>query len=123
MDVLLDELTEEMLMIAMSKNRYGEAFAALVTVAFHRGTGKVLGTFVHGSHGAPDEAAANRDGERFIAELRERLGAHADIDSVRVSQHELEGAWVERVDPKTRKVIKTVHADHIRATHGAIYHP
>ena len=47
-----------------------------------------------------------RSRERFMQELRERMGGDADLDMVEVPLGELEGGWIERVDPVSRSVVK-----------------
>ena len=93
-------------MISMSKGRKGETLHAVVVVAFDRANGRVHGTFVHGSLGDPEEAGVKRSCERFMTELRERLGGDADLETVQFPLDELKTSWIERVDPVTRKPIK-----------------
>lgn len=93
-------------MIAMSKGRKGEALHTVVVVAFDQANGRVHGTFVHGSLGSPEEADVKRSRERFMTELRVRLGDDADLDTVQLPLDELKESWIERVDPATRKPVK-----------------
>jgi hypothetical protein len=91
-------------MIRMSQARKGEALHTVVIVAFDRVSGRVHGTFVHGSHGTPDRAGVERDRERFVAELRGRLGG-AELDTVELPFDQLERGSIERIDPRTRQPI------------------
>jgi hypothetical protein len=92
-------------MIRMSNGR--ETLHAVVVVAFQRSDGRVVGTFVHGSHGSPDQTGIERSRDRFMKEMREQRGREAELDSVVVPLQELGGRWIERVDTKTRAVVKS----------------
>jgi hypothetical protein len=93
-------------MIRMSSGR--ETLYAVVVVAFERSDGRVIGTFVHGSHGSPDQTGIERSRNRFMKEMREQRGREAELDSVVVVPlQELAGQWIERVDPKTPTVLKS----------------
>ena len=92
-------------MILLSKDR--KTLHAVVVVAFQRADGRVIGTFVHGSYNGPDHAGVERSRDRFMKEMREHRSGDADLDFVLVPLQELAGRWVQRVDPKTRTVVKS----------------
>jgi hypothetical protein len=92
-------------MIRMSNSR--ETLHAVVVVVFQRSDGRVIGTFVRGSHGSPDQTDIERSRDRFMKDVREQHGREAELDSVVVPLHELAGRWIKRVDPKTRSVVKS----------------
>jgi hypothetical protein len=75
-------------------------------VAFDPETGRVHGTYTHGSLGAPDDAGAKRAGDRFLRRLAQRLGGSAKIDTTHAPLDAIKDTWVERVDLATRKIIK-----------------
>ena len=93
-------------MVRMSKGPRGETLHAVVLIAFERANGRVAGSFVHGSHEGPDEAGIERSRDRFMKELRERMGGEADLDVLQVPLSELEGCWIERVDAASRSIVK-----------------
>jgi len=93
-------------MFAMTKTRDSAAMRGVVVVAFERGSGRVRGTYVHGSLGSTDEAGAKRGGEEFVGKLIRQLGGAVELDTIQVPLEELQGTWVERVDTATRKVVK-----------------
>jgi hypothetical protein len=93
-------------MISMTKGGAGEPLHAVVLVAFDRASGRVHGTFVHGSLGAPDEAGVKRSREKFLALLRTRLGSAVDLDTLQIPLEDLKDAWVDRVDLATRQPVK-----------------
>jgi hypothetical protein len=93
-------------MLAMTKTRDSAAMRGVVVVAFERASGRVRGTYVHGSLGSADEAGAKRGGEEFVGKLAKVLGGAVELDSIQVPLEELQGTWVERVDTATRKVVK-----------------
>jgi hypothetical protein len=93
-------------MFAMTKTRDSAALRGVVVVAFERASGRVRGTYVHGSLGDTDEASAKRGGEEFVGKLAKKLGAAVELDTIQLPLEELQGTWVERVDPATRKVVK-----------------
>ena len=93
-------------MISMTKGRTGEQVHAVVVVAFDRASGRVHGTFVHGSLGAPDEAGVKRSREKFVAQLKARLGGTVELDTLQLPLEELKDAWIDRVDPATRQPVK-----------------
>jgi hypothetical protein len=92
-------------MIRMSNGR--ETLYAVVIVVFQRSDGRVIGTFVHGSHGSPDQTGIERSRDRFMKEVREHRGREAELDSVVMPLEELAGRWIERVDSKTRTIVKS----------------
>ncbi len=91
-------------MIRMSKGPKGETLQAVVIVAFDPSSGRVHGSFVHGSHGGPDEAGIERSRERFLGELRRRVGS-VSLDVLQYPLDDLKGGWAERVDLETRKLV------------------
>jgi hypothetical protein len=94
-------------MISMTKGRSQDAFHAVVLVAFDRTTGRVHGTFVHGSLGGPPNEADVQRSDRFLADLSARLGGGIDLDVLRLPLEELKEAWVDSVDPGTRMPIES----------------
>jgi hypothetical protein len=100
---------KELAMISMTKGHTVEPLHAVVIVAFDRASGKVHGSFVHGSLGGPDEAGIKRSREKFVAELKTRLGSGVALDTIQLPLEELKDAWVDRVDPATRQAIKAPH--------------
>jgi hypothetical protein len=92
-------------MIQTSKDPKGRTLHAVVIVAFDRATGDVRGTFTHASHDKPDEAGAKRNGERLVAELKQHIGTHADLDMLQVPAHDLRGRTIEYVNPSTRELV------------------
>jgi hypothetical protein len=106
MDFLPGELKERK-MIAMSKSPYVEVLEGVVLVAFNRATGRVHGTYVHGSLGVPDEPGLKRGGEEFVKKLKARLGGKVELDTIRLPLDEVKDTWIEPVDPATRKPIKS----------------
>lgn len=123
MDLLLAELNarrimrrralqvprKESAMISMTKGHTVEPLHAVVIVVFDRASGKVHGTFVHGSLGGPDDAGVKRSREKIVAELKTRLGSRVALDAIQLPLEELKDAWVDRVDPATRQPIKAPH--------------
>lgn len=97
-------------MIRMSKGPGDDTLYAVVIVAFERTDGRVVGTFVHGSHHRPDPDGVKRSRNRFLKELKEGLAGAADLDVIEIPLQELEGAWIERIDPSSRRVIKRTDA-------------
>lgn len=93
-------------MISMTKGHSVEPLHALVIVVFDRATGKVHGSFVHGTLGGPDEEGVMRSREQFLTELKARLGSGVELDTLQLPLEQLKDAWVERVDPATRQPIK-----------------
>jgi hypothetical protein len=93
-------------MLSMTKRRDSDMLQAVVLVAFDPETGRLHGTYMHGSLGAPDDAGAKRAGDRFLRRLAQRLGGSAKIDTIHVPVAAIKDTWVERVDPATRKIIK-----------------
>jgi hypothetical protein len=92
-------------MLRISTGPDKESIHHLVVVVFDRNSGRVHGTYVHGSHGAHDEAGAQRGGERLRSEVTKRLGASADLDVLHVPLESLQGGSIARVDPTTRDVV------------------
>ena len=92
-------------MIRMSNGR--ETLHAVVVVVFQRSDGRVIGTFVHASHGGPDQSGIEPSRDRFMKEMREQHGREAELDSLVVPLQELAGRWIERIDPKTRTIVKS----------------
>ncbi len=93
-------------MLSITKTRDSDALQGVVLVAFDPESGRVHGTYTHGSLGAPDEAGAKRAGEQFLRKLAQRLRGAVKMDTIRVPLDEIKDTWVERVDPATRKIIK-----------------
>lgn len=96
-------------MISMTKGHSVEPLHAVVLVAFDRKSGKVHGTFVHGSLGRADEEGVKRSREKFLAELKARLGSRVELDTLQLPLEDLKDAWVDRVDPATRQAVKAPH--------------
>jgi hypothetical protein len=94
-------------MIRMSKGRGAETLHAVVIVAFERTTGRVVGSFVHGSHDGPDEAGVTRSRDRLMKELKAGLGTDADLDAVQIPLLELEQGWIEHVDLTKRTLVRS----------------
>ena len=92
-------------MIKMSRSPSGEAFSAVVIVAFDRTKGHVHATYVHGFEGDTDKGGVERARERLLKDLGGRFGSCADIELVQLPLNELEDGWIERVDPTTRNVV------------------
>jgi hypothetical protein len=76
----------------------------VIVVVFERASGRVRGTYVHGAHGAHDEAGARRGGERLMTELKTKLGTGYELDSVLLPAEHLKGS-IERIDPDTRQIV------------------
>jgi hypothetical protein len=101
-------------MIRMSSGPDGAGIQAVVIVAFDRVTGQVHATFAHGSHGSADAYALERDRDRLLAELADRIGADAAaLETIELSLDELSASWIEQIDTRTRKprtqALKTKH--------------
>jgi hypothetical protein len=92
-------------MISMSKSPTNEALHAVVIVAFDTTSGRVHGTFVHGSYGGPDTAGIRHSRERFLSELRDRLDSSVTLDAIEHPLPAVGAGWIEQVDPKTRKPV------------------
>jgi hypothetical protein len=100
-------------MIRMSKGPGDDTLHSIIIVAFERTNGCVVGTFVHGSHHRPDPAGIKRSRDRFLNELMGGPAGATDLDVVEIPLQELEGTWIERIDPSTRKVVKRAHVESI----------
>lgn len=98
-------------MIKMSGGLGGEKFSAVVIVAFDPASGDVHATYVHGHDGPSDEGGIERGRQRLLADVRERLGSHAEVALVQVPLAEVAEGWIERVDSQTRKVVVRRNAD------------
>jgi hypothetical protein len=92
-------------MIKMSSGPGGESFSIVALVAFDPASGDVHATYLHGYHGELDEAATDGCREKLLKDVRRRLGAGANVEVVQVRLADLEGGWIERVDPTTRAVV------------------
>jgi hypothetical protein len=92
--------------LSMTKTRDSNALQAVVLVAFDPESGRVHGTYTHGSLGAPDDAGSKRAGDQFLRKLARRQGGSAKIDAIRVPLDEIKDTWVECADPATHKIIK-----------------
>jgi hypothetical protein len=93
-------------MIRVSTGPDGQSIHNVVVVVFDRASGRVRGTYIHGSHGAHDEAGARRGGERLVAELEAKLGSGYNLDIVLLRAEALKGGPIERVDPDTRQIVQ-----------------
>jgi len=92
-------------MIKMSKSPTNETLHAAIIVVFDTSSGRVHGTFVHGSYGEPDEAGIRRSRERLLSELRDRVDSGITLDAIERPLAELGDGWTEQVDPETRKPV------------------
>ena len=92
-------------MIRASGARGEESLQVIVVVAFHRTTGEVYGTYVHGSLTDIDSAEVRRGGERLCKDTLMRLGESDDIvDLMEVPLDEVPATGIARVDPGTRRL-------------------
>ena len=92
-------------MIRMSKSPTNETLHAVVIVAFDTSSGRLHGTFVHGSYGGPDATGVRRSRERLLEDLRGRAASGVTLDAIEHPLAELGDGWIEHVDPKTRKPV------------------
>jgi hypothetical protein len=98
------------MMVNLSKGPHGEIPWSVVIVAFDRTSGRVHGTFVHGSLDTADQAGVSRSRERLIAAVIDHPGRdRTRIETVEVPLGELPPGAIERVDPVTRKVVMKPH--------------
>jgi hypothetical protein len=93
-------------MIRLSRGLQGELRHTVVIIAFDRASGKVRGTFVHGSYGGPDPAGVERSRIRFVGEMKDRHRG-IDIDTVLLPLDALSGAPIERIDLTTRSPVRS----------------
>jgi hypothetical protein len=82
----------------------GESFSTVVVVAFEPVTGVIRATYAHSYRGEPDEAAIGRVRETLLKDVRMRIGSDTKIELIQVGLDELQGGWIQRVDPATRAV-------------------
>ena len=92
-------------MIKMSGGPSGEAFSAVVIIAFDPTNGDIHATYTHGYYGETDEAEIERSRETLLKDVRRRLGICDNVELVQVRLDELEGSWIDRVDPTSGSVI------------------
>jgi hypothetical protein len=93
-----------MKILSITKDQHGAIPNTVLIIAFNPTNGRVHGTFAHGSYGE-DEAGVARSRKRFLAELRNSLGAEAKIDAIELRHDQMPEGSIKFVDPKTRRLV------------------
>jgi hypothetical protein len=79
-------------------------------VAFDPADGEVYGTFAHGSLQHGDVVGLARSRGKFLADLAHRAEQkRARIELLELALEELPPGCIQRVDPRTRKLLTTPH--------------
>jgi len=92
-------------MIGTSKPRGGEVLYTTMLVAFDPVSGAVFGAIAHISSKLSDPAGVARSRERFLKDMEARVGGNHGIELLELAPHELPHDIIERVDPKTRRIV------------------
>jgi len=92
-------------MIKVSRGSSNVPLSMVVIVAFDPTKGDVYATYGHAYHGESDETGVERGREKLLKDVLGRLGRNANIELVQIQLSDLEGGWIERVDPTTRTVV------------------
>jgi hypothetical protein len=97
-------------MIRISKPPGGEALHTTLLVAFDPANGAIYGTFAHASLQQEDAIGLARSRETFLADIATHIEQRqAQVELLELPLHELPPGSIQRVDPKTRKLITRPH--------------
>ncbi len=101
-------------MFKISKALGGVALHQTALVAFDPATGRVYGTFVHASLQPDDPDGISRSRDRFLKDVASHVRPErAEIEVLQVPVHELPAGSIDRVDPKTRKLVTSPPPRHL----------
>jgi hypothetical protein len=93
-------------MMKTSRAPGGETLYSTVLVAFDPVGGRIYGTFVHTSSQRNDHVGVQRARKRFLADLSPHCGGdNSRIETVELRLDEFPTGSLQRVDPKTHKLI------------------